>query len=108
LGWEHIHFSEEPMIRVVEAVIDEGGNVRLLAAGRLPQPRRAIVAILDESPVTLTTTPLFTPTVEPEAKTRTAGPTSPEKASLAGPGGDHQINAAAYRLNNGIAKASMS
>ena len=36
-------------MRMVEAVIDPDGNVRLLANVRLPGPRRALVTILDES-----------------------------------------------------------
>ena len=38
------------MIRTVEAVIDERGNVRLLEAVELPSTRRAFVMILDDSP----------------------------------------------------------
>lgn len=38
------------MIRTVEAVIDEQGNVRLLETLRLPGVRRALVSILDEEP----------------------------------------------------------
>jgi len=40
------------MIKTVEAVIDEQGNVRLLEAIRPGVPRRALVTILDEHPVT--------------------------------------------------------
>ncbi|HXB74349.1 MAG TPA: hypothetical protein VNY05_39295 [Candidatus Acidoferrales bacterium] len=36
------------MIRTVEAVIDEQGNVRLLEPVHLPSPRRALVTILEE------------------------------------------------------------
>ena len=36
------------MIRTVEAVIDERGNVRLLQPVRLPSARRAIVTILED------------------------------------------------------------
>ena len=36
------------MIRTVEAVIDEQGNVRLLEPVPLPAARRALVMILDE------------------------------------------------------------
>ncbi len=38
------------MIRTVEALIDKGGNVRLLEPVELPSARRAIVVILDEVP----------------------------------------------------------
>jgi len=40
------------MIRTVEAVIDEHGNVRLLEPVHLPAARRALVMILEERPVT--------------------------------------------------------
>ena len=36
------------MIRTVEAVIDEQGNVRLLETVQMPEARRALVMILDE------------------------------------------------------------
>jgi hypothetical protein len=36
------------MIRTVEAVIDEQGNVRLLEPVRLPSSRRALVTILED------------------------------------------------------------
>lgn len=39
------------MIRTVEAIIDEAGNVRLLEPFHPPTPRRALVTILEESPV---------------------------------------------------------
>jgi hypothetical protein len=39
------------MIRTVEAVIDEHGNVRLLEPVHLPAARRALVMILEERPV---------------------------------------------------------
>lgn len=39
------------MIRTVEAVIDEQGNVRLLEPVRLPTARRALVTILEDRPV---------------------------------------------------------
>jgi hypothetical protein len=39
------------MMRTVEAVIDEQGNVRLLEQVRLPAARRALVTILEERPV---------------------------------------------------------
>ena len=38
------------MIRSVEAVIDEQGNVRLLEPVRLPSSRRALVTILEDRP----------------------------------------------------------
>ena len=38
------------MIRTVEAVIDQVGNVRLLEPVQLSGERRAIVMILDDSP----------------------------------------------------------
>jgi hypothetical protein len=38
------------MIRTIEAVIDENGNVRLLEPVRPGAPRRALVTILDERP----------------------------------------------------------
>jgi hypothetical protein len=38
------------MIRTLEAVVDEQGNVRLLEPVRLPAERRALVTILEESP----------------------------------------------------------
>ena len=40
------------MIRTVEAVIDEHGNVRLLEPVELPVARRALVTILEERAVT--------------------------------------------------------
>ena len=39
------------MLRTIEAVIDEQGNVRLLDSLRLTAVRRAIVTILEEEPV---------------------------------------------------------
>ena len=39
------------MIRTVEAVIDEQGNVRVLEPVELPAARRALVTILEERPV---------------------------------------------------------
>ena len=39
------------MIRTVEAMIDEQGNVRLLEPVHLPAVRRALVMILEEQPV---------------------------------------------------------
>ncbi|MBM3746487.1 MAG: hypothetical protein FJW34_11875 [Acidobacteria bacterium] len=38
------------MIRTVEAVIDEQGNLRLLEPVQLPSARRALVTILEERP----------------------------------------------------------
>jgi hypothetical protein len=40
------------MIRTIEAIVDEHGHVRLLEEIRLPELRRALVAILDEAPRT--------------------------------------------------------
>lgn len=40
------------MIKTVEAVIDENGQVRLLEAINLPAARRALVTILEEAPAT--------------------------------------------------------
>ena len=45
---------ETPMIRTVEAVIDEQGNVKLLEPVRPTSARRALVTILEEEPVTET------------------------------------------------------
>jgi hypothetical protein len=39
------------MIRTVEAVIDEQGNVRLLESVDLPGARRALVTVLEEEPI---------------------------------------------------------
>ncbi len=39
------------MIRTVEAVIDEQGNVRLLEPVQLPSARRALVTILEDRPI---------------------------------------------------------
>ena len=39
------------MIRTVEAVIDENGNVKLLERVRPTSARRALVTILEEEPV---------------------------------------------------------
>lgn len=38
------------MLRTIEGVIDEQGNVRLLEPVRLPSARRAIVTILEDEP----------------------------------------------------------
>ena len=40
------------MLRTVEAVIDEHGNVRLLEALQLPAARKALVTILEDDPET--------------------------------------------------------
>jgi hypothetical protein len=40
------------MMRTVEAVIDEDGNVRLLESVRPSTARRVLVTILEEGPVT--------------------------------------------------------
>lgn len=37
------------MIQTVEAVIEQGGRVRLLAEVEVDAPRRALVTVLDES-----------------------------------------------------------
>jgi hypothetical protein len=42
----------DQVIKTVEAVIDEQGNVKLLEPVRLGVPRRALVTILDEKPAT--------------------------------------------------------
>ena len=39
------------MIKTIEAVIDEQGNVRLLEQVRLTEARRALVMILEEQPM---------------------------------------------------------
>lgn len=38
------------MMRTVEAIIDEHGNVRLLEAVRVSSARRALVTILEDAP----------------------------------------------------------
>ncbi len=38
-------------MRTVEAIIEANGQVRLVEPVRLPSPRRALVTILEESPV---------------------------------------------------------
>ena len=38
------------MIRTIEAIIDETGQVRLLEPVQLPSSRRALVTILEEEP----------------------------------------------------------
>jgi hypothetical protein len=45
------------MIKTVEAVIDEQGNVTLLEPFRPDVPRRALVTILDEHPTTRASEP---------------------------------------------------
>ena len=40
------------MLRTVEAVIDEHGNVRLLEAIQLTAARKALVTILEDAPAT--------------------------------------------------------
>jgi hypothetical protein len=42
--------GDSQMIQTIEAVIDEQGNVRLLAPIRLAEARRALVTILEEQP----------------------------------------------------------
>ncbi len=39
------------MIRTVEAILDERGNVRLLESVNLPTARQALVTILEDEPV---------------------------------------------------------
>jgi len=38
-------------MKTVEAIIEPGGEVRLVEPLQLPSPRRALVTILDEAPV---------------------------------------------------------
>lgn len=47
------------MVRAIEAVIDEQGNVRLLEPVKLPGKRKAIVAILEEDGWVIPTTALL-------------------------------------------------
>ena len=47
------------MIRTVEAVIDEHGNVRLLQTVQMPGARRALVMILDEPGIPVAETALL-------------------------------------------------
>ena len=51
-GWCTLHtaFRGGTMIRTIEAVIDEQGNVRLLEPVRLLSARRALVTILEDRP----------------------------------------------------------
>jgi hypothetical protein len=39
------------MIRTIEAIIDEQGNVKLLEPVKLPSTKRALVTILEDAPV---------------------------------------------------------
>lgn len=50
-AWGTLRTEEETMIRTVEAVMDEHGNVRLLEPVHLPSPRRALVTILEDRAV---------------------------------------------------------
>jgi hypothetical protein len=45
-----LYREPEQMIKTVEAIVDERGNVKLLEQVRLGVPRRALVTILDEKP----------------------------------------------------------
>jgi hypothetical protein len=45
-----LHGKEKIVARIVEAIIDQDGNVRLLESVHLPALRRAFVTILEESP----------------------------------------------------------
>ena len=47
------------MIKTVEAVIDEKGQVRLLESINLPAARRALVTILEEPAATISETALL-------------------------------------------------
>ena len=47
------------MIKTVEAVIDEHGQVRLRESVNLPSARRALVTILEEEPATISETALL-------------------------------------------------
>ena len=47
------------MIKTVEAVIDEKGQVQLLESIRLPAARRALVTILEEPATTVSETALL-------------------------------------------------
>jgi len=47
------------MIQTVEAMVDEQGRVRLLAPVHVSAPCRALVTILDESPVGIAETALM-------------------------------------------------
>lgn len=52
------------MIRTLEAVVDQAGDVTVLSKIRLKQKRRALVTILDEEPRSLTPS-IQEPTFEP-------------------------------------------
>jgi hypothetical protein len=41
-------WQERPMIKTIEAIVDENGRVQLLEEIRLPASRRALVTILEE------------------------------------------------------------
>ena len=43
-------YEQNEMMRTIEAVIDEQGNVRLLESVHLPAARRALVTILEDEP----------------------------------------------------------
>jgi hypothetical protein len=47
--------KEDRMVRTVEALIDERGRVELLEPLNLPYPRRALVTILEEAPLSTMT-----------------------------------------------------
>ena len=47
------------MLRTLEAIVDEQGNVRLLEPIRLTAARRALVTILEELPVGVSETALL-------------------------------------------------
>ena len=47
------------MIKTIEAIIDEHGQVRLLEVVNLPSARRALVTILEEEPATISETALL-------------------------------------------------
>jgi len=54
MPWMMIQCRQEVnMIRTVEAVVDERGQVRLLQPLPLGAPRRALVTVLDEEPTEL-------------------------------------------------------
>jgi hypothetical protein len=40
------------MLQTLEAIIDQNGNIKLLESVKLLTPRRAIVTILEEKPIT--------------------------------------------------------
>ena len=49
--WCKLHLRTRAVIRTIEAVIDEQGGVHLLEPVQLGSTRRALVTILEESPV---------------------------------------------------------